>query len=993
MKSQRFSKKPLAAAISLALSSHAVLAQEGPAQTTEGQDGSVLEEVVVSGIRSSLKKSMDRKRFADGVVDAITAEDIGDFPDSNLAESLQRITGVSIDRERGEGSKVTVRGFGPAFNLVLLNGRQLPTTDGINRSFDFAKLASESVSAVEVYKSGKADVPSGGIGSTINIRTTRPLESPGMKFTAAVSGVHDESTEEGSSFTPEISALFSNTFADDTIGVAISAVRQERESGAQTASVGGWRTFPGVVNNSWGSGVGVQEWGGIPIAGDPNQQNRPGDDDIYSVPQTIGYELAEYEQTRTNGQLTVQWKPMETLTATLDYTYAEFELSRSFSNLSAWFNFDAQQTVFDGAASASPLEYTENLAGSDFSMGAGQDAFVTEDKSIGINLLWDVSDQLTLELDHHDSTAENRADSPFGSEALISTASYTRDRTSGFFENDLPVLNLGLNRPLDPDDMIVTGSVFTNDFHEMDIEQTRFSGKYDFDFGIIKSIDFGVQLTEVNNRTASSTVQRDAWGGVTQPGAISDLLTPASTADNFDQIGGSGDARRQTDFFTYDPAALIARTEALIASGDATFFVPNIPGDCGTGLCASSDFTADRRTTEETEAVYFQMNMATELFDRPVEMRFGLRYEQTDVSSQALSPAYTGINWVGGNELTALQSPIPEFTDLEGDYNSVLPNLDFKVDITDNLVGRLSLSKTMTRPNYEDIQGGLTIQTLVRIDGGDGNRGNPNLDPFESENLDVSFEYYYGEDNYVALGYFRKDVENFIGISSQIENSFNLPHPGLGPLADAARAATGSSDSGTLYSWILANRAGEPGVDAAGGVISGVEGRDPASPFNLTVPVNIQKATMDGWEFVVQHNFGDSGFGVIANATIVDADVGYDDLSLDEQFVLFGLSDSANLVLFYDKNDLAVRFAYNWRDDFLSGTGQDNVGAGPPSYTEDYTQLDMSASYWVNDNFQVFMDVLNITDETTRAYGRSVRQTLSAAQFGTRYNFGLRYKF
>ena len=207
-------------------------------------DGFV-EEMVVYGIRQSLKNSMDLKRARDGVVDAITAEDIGDFPDSNLAESLQRITGVSIDRDRGEGSRVTVRGFGPDFNLVLLNGRQMPTSSGLGRSFDFGNLASEGISAVEVYKTGQANVPTGGIGSTLNIRTTRPLDAPGMQFTAAASGLHDRSTSDGDSFTPEISALFSNTFNDDRVGIALSAVRQDRNNGANTASVGGWRTFPG----------------------------------------------------------------------------------------------------------------------------------------------------------------------------------------------------------------------------------------------------------------------------------------------------------------------------------------------------------------------------------------------------------------------------------------------------------------------------------------------------------------------------------------------------------------------------------------------------------------------------------------------------------------------------------------------------------------------------------------------------------------------------
>ena len=150
---------------------------------------------------------------------------------------------------------------------------------------------------------------------------------------------------------------------------------------------------------------------------------------------------------------------------------------------------------------------------------------------------------------------------------------------------------------------------------------------------------------------------------------------------------------------------------------------------------------------------------------------------------------------------------------------------------------------------------------------------------------------------------------------------------------------------------------------------------------------------MDGWELVVQHNFGDTGFGVIANATFVDADVGYDNLSLAQQFVIFGLSDSANLVGYYETEDIAVRLAYNWRDAFLAGTGQTNVGAGPPTYTDEYEQWDLTGSYWYNDSLQIFADVINITDEVTHIYGRSELQTLFASQFGRRFNIGVRYKF
>ena len=984
-----FRKSPLAAAVSLALAGGTAYAEEG-AGAAAAQAGTI-EEVVVVGIRQSLKRSMDIKRSRDGVVDAISAEDIGDFPDSNLAESLQRITGVSIDRERGEGARVTVRGFGPDFNLVLLNGRQMPTTSGLGRSFDFGDLASEGVAAVEVYKSGQANVPTGGIGSTINIRSTRPLDSPGMKFTAAASGLHDTSSEEGKDITPEVSALFSNTFAEDTVGIALSAVRQERNNGANTASVGGWRTFPGEVDNCW-CGVGPSEWGGIPPAGDPNQENRPGAGDLYSVPQNIGYELAEYDRVRTNGQLTLQWQPAETLVATLDYTYSELELERTYSNLSAWFNFGGQETVWSDGPQASPLVYTENLPNSDYSMGGGQDAWRTRNGSTGLNLMWDVTDRFTLEFDYHDSTAKRRPNSPFGDSALLSTAAFSRDKTTGYFGEDLPVLELTLGDPLSPDDMIVTGSVFTNNYSKMGIEQGELGGAFTFDAGFVESIDFGVQLTEVNNRSAGSVVQRDAWGGVSQPGAIADLLTPASAEDAFDEVSGGGDARRQVDFYTFDMAELVARTESLMASGEATTFMLADMGDCGTGLCTSSNFTSDRRTSEESVAAFAQVNLGAELGSVFVDLRLGLRYEKTDITSEALSPAYTMINWVAGNELTAVQGA-PDFTELEGDYDMWLPNADLKIEFTDSLVGRFSFSETMTRPNYGDIQGGQTINSLLRIDGGTGDRGNPNLLPFESTNFDASLEFYYGVDSYVAVGYFHKDVKNFIGTSSVVEETFGLPHPALGPLADEARAATGTTDAGTLYSWILENRADAPGVDAANGLISGVAGRDPASPFNLTVPVNIEEATMTGWEFVIQHTFGESGFGAILNATLVDADVGYDNFSLAQQFVLTGLSDSANIVAFYDKHDFSIRVAWNWRDDFLSGTGQANVGAGPPTHVAAYQQVDVSASYWFTDSFQVYVDVLNLTDETTHVYGRDKAQTLFAAQAGPRYNIGVRYKF
>ena len=158
---------------------------------------------------------------ATGVVDAITAEDIGDFPDTNLAEALQRITGVAFDRDRGEGARVTVRGFGADFNLVTLNGRQMPTHSGYGRSFDFGDIASESVSGVEVYKTAQSDVPTGGIGATINVLTAKPLDRPGTNF--SMSARTFETRALSPATTSHLKSLFCFlTFLDDTVGIALT---------------------------------------------------------------------------------------------------------------------------------------------------------------------------------------------------------------------------------------------------------------------------------------------------------------------------------------------------------------------------------------------------------------------------------------------------------------------------------------------------------------------------------------------------------------------------------------------------------------------------------------------------------------------------------------------------------------------------------------------------------------------------------------------------
>ena len=964
-----------------------------PAIALGAEEATTLDEIVVTGIRSSLESSMRLKRDAQGVVDGIVAEDIGKFPDTNLAESLQRISGVSIDRSIGEGSKVTVRGVGPDYNLVLLNGRQMPgssiqdTGASNSRSFDFANLASEAVAAVEVYKTSRSSIPTGGIGASINIKTTRPLEAPGAHISVGVKAVNDTSSDnlpdhlQGDSFTPEISGIFSNTFADGKFGVALTASYQERNLGFNQAATGnGWRPFAGDENN----------WGTIPNEGAPgseNVTNHPGAEDTYSVPQNLGYSVNGIERKRTNGQLTLQWQPVDSLTATLDYTYSENKVAQQRNELSVWFNFGPSVSSWTDGPVAAPILYTETIPSgtSDLSMGGAKFATKNENESLGFNLGWEATDRLGFELDYHDSSAESGSDSPYGSNAVLGVAGFYRGDTTADFSHDFPVMSVVLGKGLgaiDASEMMVTGSSFRNSYMLSEIQQGRLNGHFDIQEG--SRLDFGVALTDVSNRSAFSNVQSDTWGGA--PGgaaAYPDEVWEHDTVRHyFDNISGSSNPNLLNEFFVWD----FETVRGIAAQqGNPALYE------------ADPNFSTDRRTKEESTSAFIQL---VQKFDTkiPVEMALGVRYEKTDVTSSALVPIATQIDWVANNEFTVRKGD-PDFTTLKGDYNYVLPSADFAFDLRDNLKLRASYGETIGRPGWGDIQGGQTLDNLARIDGGTGQQGNPGLKPLESKNYDLSLEWYYADGSYLSVGYFKKNIDNYIGVTQITATPFNLPHPGQGAyFQEAVANGCTTSDLTCIRNYIFDNHDGDPGVDLQGvdsngdrtGFITGQPG-DPIATFRITVPANQKSAKLDGWELALQHMFGESGFGVYGNVTLVDSDLSYDNHAIGEQFAIEGLSDSYNVVAFYEKFGWGVRAAYNWRDEFLASRFD---GAGPsPMYTEPYGQLDLVVSYSPNDKLTFQIEAINLTDEIQRLHGRAQNESVFVTQTGPRYMIGARYNF
>jgi TonB-dependent receptor len=943
--------------------------------------------VVVTGLRASLSSSMALKRNSDGIVDGIVAADIGKFPDTNLAESLQRISGVSIDRSIGEGSKVTVRGVGPDFNMVLLNGRQMPTSnlgDLNGRAFDFANLASEAISQIQVYKTSRAESPTGGIGATLNVMTARPLENKGMHSSVGIKLVNDTSNNKlpgdvkaGKSMTPEMSGIYSNTSDDGKFGVAISASYQERNLGYNQAAVSnGWRgPFRGDENN----------WGTIPQPNTPGADkitSRPGPTDIYSVPQNLNYSMSGVQRQRTNGQLTLQFAPTKELTTTLDYTYSENKIQTKRNDLSAWFNFGPSESSWSKGPVSGPLVYTEIIspANSDIAMGAANFATKTQNNSLGFNASWKATNDLKLEFDTHKSSAESMADSPFGSSNTLGTASFSRGTTTADFSHDFPVLSIaGAN--FTGARQQVTGSVFQNGYMKGEVEQTTAKGRWK----LLESsnLNFGLTATKVDNRSAFSTQQRDTWGGATSPADYPSSVWHADTVRQyFSKIDGSSNSNLFNQFYTFNFDEV--RKLAAKASGLPELYLPK------------TTFDTDQRTSEKSKSGFVQFNTDWDTA-MPQHTSIGVRYETTDVVSTAKVPTATSITWVSANEFPVTFGAAA-FTTLGGKYHNLLPSLDYDIDVRSDIKLRASYGETIGRPRYDQITGGQVLDSLARVNGGTGSQGNPALLPVKSKNIDLSAEWYFDKQSFASVNYFRKNLENYAGQSKVTATPFNLHTPVGGTFWNEAVAKGCGSDTVCIRNYIFRNHNGAPGVvrgadDASGnatGVITGQPG-DPVAKFEITSFGNQKGASLNGLEFNVQHMFANTGFGVSANYTYVHSGLAYDNAKAGEQFALVGMSNSANLVGIYEDKKWTVRAAYNWRGEFLSSTFD---GAGPnPQYTEPYGQLDINIGYNVTDKLSVQFESINLTDSIQRSHGRTKSEVLYVTQSGPRYMLGARYKF
>ena len=966
-KQSRLDKKKLCLAISgiLAAASGAVYAQDSSNSVAE-------EEVVVTGIRASLENAADIKREASGVVDAISAEDIGKFPDANLAESLQRITGVSIDRQNNEGNQITVRGLGPNFNMVTLNGRQMPVASSPeqesiasatqSRAFNFAEIASESVTGVEVYKTARADVPTGGIGATVNIKTARPFDYDGTKIVGSLKAIHDASVEEGDDITPEIAGLFSTTFADGMFGVLANLSYSERHFSELSAHTDGWlrddpkeESFAPDAQYEFYCNSAGSNCNGAPY--------------VYRPVSNVS-EIQYVERRRTNGQLVFQFAPVDDFVITADYVLSRFERDQD-RYASALFG------VVDPNTSNTSL--TENFTLDSVTRTFAADVFaynnelVVENDSFGLNFDWQVTETLNLSLDVHQSKAQSQPDGELNDNlALIQGPlgiSQTIDYSGSGFDVTLDesgafrgTCQFGINAPtdgfLDPngnpcanlpnvdgfadrDGFAPLGQNIRNIAIENEVDQFQFEAAWQFDE---TSLVAGVSFTDyqVETLALNTGFTFDGLNPCTTCGTdLTELRI--DTPSGFDRV-----VVFDVDQFIIDNFAL--QRDAIVAVNPPTFFA----------------------SSEESTAVYLTLATEAEVGGLPARISAGVRYEGTEVTGDGFQTFPISLTITSNTEGMQNFDPNipPEFTSIEADYEVFLPAFDFSLEPAENMVTRFSYGKTIARPDLNALRPITTVSDF-RPGTATASAGNPGLNPYSSDNIDLSYEWYYSGGSYFSLAYFFKQIDDYI---VSVVNNETIPDPSGNPLLDPR----GRYVPTTTATEVAVAVTSQPG--------------DPDAVFEVTRLENAQQRSLNGWELAVQHLFGESGFGVQANYTAVSSDAEYDPNNFTTQGILLGLSDSANLVGFYENDLFSVRLAANWRDEFLFSENQLRA-TNEPVFFDEYLQVDLSSSYNLTDNLTLSFEVLNMFGEDQLQRGRYRDQFLFENDQEPRFSFGISGNF
>ena len=701
----------LASAVLLALAAPAAAQEATAANPTE------LDAVTVTGYRASVEKALDIKRSEKGMVDAIVAEDIANFPDLNLAESLQRIPGVTITRDAGEGRNISVRGLGPDFTRVRINGLEALTTvggsdqsGGTNRSrgFDFNVFASDLFSQLIVRKTASADVEEGSLGATVDLRTARPFDYDGFTFAASGQGSFNDLSEKAS---PRAAALIADTWADGRFGGLLSVAYSERKVREEGSNTGRW--YSASSNGGFS----------------PSSPFTAGLADGVWHPYFPRYTLLEHDQKRLGVTAALQWKPTDNTEFALDALYSKIDTVRSEKYIEAIsFAYSAQKNnmvLRDGY-----IDPTSNALTYAVFDGAGvrseqrRDEWSTEFKQVSLSGEHRFSDAFKVNLLVGHSKSEHA--NPVQTTLIMDKANvsgYSYDfRNSGTH----PVFNYGTD-PTDANgwtlaEVRLRPQYASNSFDNGALDFTwNFGPSFTLRGGLLAK-DYTFDTSEYR-RQSETVVPAFADGSYTVPAALVDIARLGGVA-------GSPDAWAVPD--------LAALSQLLgIYSGQ--------------GIYQLYERNATRRSVEERDrGAWLMGEFGFDIGSVPVSGNVGVRRVKTTQSS-------TGYSTVDGAMV---------LTHVSRDYTDTLPSLNLVAELAPDLMLRFGAAKVMARPGLSS----LTPGTTLSLSSGHRfvNGGNPNLDPIRARTLDLGVEWYFQEGGLLGLALFHKDIESFVQGTSTV---------------------------------------------------------------------------------------------------------------------------------------------------------------------------------------------------------------------------------
>lgn len=897
----KLNQRALCIAMAIALSPAVGVAQDDEPLLEED---AVLEEVVVKGYRRSLELARDLKRASANFTDSIVAEDIGKMPDLNLAESLQRVPGVAITREGGEGRNITVRGLGPGFTRVTLNGMEVPSSTGgldssggVNRGrdFDFNVFGSELFNRITINKSGIASVEEGGLASTVELYSQKPFDQSGRRLVISAQGSYNADTGATS---PRATALYSQTFADDTFGLLLSVTTSDREVNQNGFGTVRWTSPFANGGRSWvGTDADVQ------ITGTPNPSgNHP--EATVDPTQTLDYlwhprlprpDSFNRDQSRVGYTASFQYRPSERMQLGVDFVGSNLEADVESYNYFAQFR-NLQDSI---APTSVTLDSTGRLitAGTfdnvqPRSETRGQFS-KTDFLQTVVNGRFDINDTMTLRAMYGNATSEHHEEQyRYNLTATAgNTFSYSFDANDNVAE-----MTYGFDI-LDPSNYEWTGPVFRGD----DVDRDNDTFRLDLEIvGDSSTVRTGLIW---NTRQVESRRFDPINLNPTQAApSSSNTLQLANVVDNFGD-GLSAPSGFPTNWLVADFAA--ART--VFNAGEFEF----VPLD-------SSSFDVE----EETLGAFFELETNGTLLGRPFTANAGLRVVETDVTSRGVSDDGQG-------------GFVP--TTFGQNYTEYLPSTNLVWEPYDDVLLRFSAGRNLTRPGLSTLAGSVNVTPINQ----NVSIGNRDLEPVRANSVDLSAEWYFADDGLLSLTLFYKEIESFI-TGSTLENQPLPPD-------------------------ILAIVAARPEYDPNSPLFDPSLISPDSNDWNISTSVNGDGADLKGYEIGYLQSLDFLpvlGFGVFANYTFVDSKAVFGNGIVGS---LEGLSENSfNVGVFYENDVFGGRVVVNDRDDYV--TDQTGSNGNASHATTGPTRVDASVFWNVTDYAKLTLEVINLTNEEERLY-------------------------